>query len=69
MKEIGLVSETLSDLNHLMWLSAQEDLVTSSVTGYTNDTFQCTCFTAIKHINIQPRLKKKWETGAAGESK
>jgi hypothetical protein len=37
MKEILLVSETLGDLNHLMWLPAQEDLITSSATGYTND--------------------------------
>jgi len=69
MKEIELVSETLGDLNHLMWLPAQEDLTTSSGTGYTNDEFQCTCFTAIKHLNIQSRLKKKWETGTAGGSK
>jgi len=69
MKEIGLVSETLGDLNHLMWLLAQEDLITSSGTGYTNDKFQCTCFMTVKHLNIQSRLKKKWETGAAGGSK
>jgi hypothetical protein len=42
MKDIELVSETLVDLNHLMWLPAQEDLIASSGTGYTNDKFQCT---------------------------
>jgi len=64
-----LVSETMGDSNHLIWLPAQEDLITSSGTGYTGDKFQCTCFTAIKHLNIQSRLKKKWETGAAEGSK
>ena len=59
MKEIGLVSETQGDLNHLMWLPAQEDLITSSGTGYTSNKVQCTCFTAVKHVNIQSRLKKK----------
>jgi hypothetical protein len=51
MKEIGVFSETLGDLNHMMWLPAQEDLITSSGTGYTNDKFQCNCFTTIKHLN------------------
>jgi hypothetical protein len=56
--ETELVSETLGDLNHLMWLPAQ-DLITLSGVGYTNDELQCTCFTTIKHHNIQSRLKKK----------
>jgi hypothetical protein len=60
MKEIGFFSETLGDLNHMRWLPAQEDLITSSGTGYTNNKFQCTCFTSIKHLNIQSRSKKKW---------
>jgi hypothetical protein len=32
-----LISETSGDLNRLMWLPAQEDLITSLGTGYTND--------------------------------
>jgi hypothetical protein len=48
MKEIELVSETLDDLKHLMWQPAQEDMITSSGTGYTNDKFQCTSFYSYK---------------------